>query len=50
LADLAGIEQLVAGLRSLKLKKLLAKALTESLASVELPAEMHVHFDDLRGG
>lgn len=50
LADLAGIEQLVAGLHSPKLKKALAQALTESLASVELPAEMHVHFDDLRDG
>ena len=50
LAELARIEQQVGRLRNPKLKKQLAVALNDSLASVELPPEMSVHFDDLRIG
>ncbi len=49
LSALAGIESLVSGLRNPKLKKQLAIALKDSLGTLELPAEINVHFEERLG-
>ena len=49
LSVLAGIENLIGGLQNLTLKKQLTIALKDSLASLELPAEVNVHLSEQIG-